>query len=174
MTSLVLGHLVHGVVYGVQVLLLGQTGQTHLVLAGTALGVHALVEVGLGVPNHLADQLGELRSVLGLLPGVALVGLGNLGIALAVGLTAHGQIHTHLGTFAHEVILQTLPEFLVGALAVTDLVNGHEIEAVLLDDLDELVLAYLAHGALLGCLGTFVNVPAYGTTPFLLHSFSFV
>ena len=83
MTGFVLGHLVHGVVYGVEVLLLGQTRQAHLVLAGAALGVHALLEVGLGVPDDLADQLGELRGVLGLLPCVALVSLGNLGITLA-------------------------------------------------------------------------------------------
>ncbi len=111
--------------------------------------------------------------MLGLLPCVALVGLGDLGIALTVGLTAHSQVHAHLGALAHEVVLQTLPQLLVGALAVADLMNGHEIEVVLLDDLDELVLTYLAHRALLGCLGTFVNVPAYGTTPFLLHNFSF-
>ena len=43
-------------------------------------------------------------------------------------------------------------------------------EQHLLDDLDELLLAYLAHRALVGCLGTFVNVTAYGTTPFLCHN----
>ena len=167
----VLGHLVYGIVHGVEVLLLGQASQAHLVLAGTALGVHALVEVGLRVPNHLADQLGELRGVLGLLPGVTLVGLGDLGIALTVGLTAHGQVHAHLGALAHEVVLQTLPELLAGALAVTDLVNGDEIEvALLFDNFHELVFACLAERALLGSLGTFVNVPAYGTTPFLCHN----
>ena len=72
MTSFVLGHLVYGIVHGVQVLLLGQTRQTHLVLAGAALGIHTFEQVGLGVPNDVADQFGKLRSVLGLLPGIAL------------------------------------------------------------------------------------------------------
>ena len=81
----VLGHFVHGIVYGVEVLLLGHAGQTHLVFARAALGVHALFEVGLGVPYHFADQLGELRSVLGLFPCVTLVSLGDFGITLAVG-----------------------------------------------------------------------------------------
>ena len=109
--------------------------------------------------------------MLGLFPGVALVSLGDLGIALAIGLTAHGQIHAHLGALAHEVVLQTLPELLAGALAVTDLVLGYELHLrVRLNNLYELVLTCLAHRALLGSLGTFVNVPAYGTTPFLCHN----
>ena len=113
--------------------------------------------------------------MLGLLPCITLVGLGDLGIALAIGLTAHRQVHAHLGALAHEVVLETLPELLAGALAVTDLVLGNEIEvALLLYNLYELILADFAHRALLGCLGTFMNVPAYGTTPFLCHSFQVV
>ena len=175
MTGLVLGHLVHRIVHGVEVLLLGHARQTHLVFAGAALGIHAFVEVGLGVPDHLADQFGEFRSVLGFLPRIALVSLGDLGIALAVGLTAHSQIHAHLGALAHEVILQAFPQLLAGALAVADHVLRNEFEPfALLHDLDELILAHFAHRALLGCLGTFVDVPADGTTPFLCcHNFLF-
>ncbi len=173
MARLVLSHLVHRVVYGVEVLLLGQAGQTHLVFAGTGLGVHALVEVGLGVPYDLTEQFGEFRSVLGLLPCVALVGLGDLGITLAIGLTAHCQVHADLGALAHEVVLEALQQFGTRLPAVADLVLGNEFEAfALLDDFYELVFAYLAHRALLGCLGTFVDVTANGTTPFLsCHSF---
>ena len=58
----ILGHFMYGIVHGVEVLLLGHAGQAHFVLAGAALGVHALVEVGLGVPDHLTDQFGELRA----------------------------------------------------------------------------------------------------------------
>ena len=109
--------------------------------------------------------------MLGLLPGVTLVSLGDLGITLAVGLTAHRQVHAHLGALAHEVILETLPQFGAGTLAVADLVNRHEIEVALsLYQFDEFFLAYLAHRALIGCLGTFVDVPANGTTPFLCHN----
>ena len=109
MKSVVLGHLVYGIVHGVQVLLLGQTRQTHLVLAGAALGIHTFEQVGLGVPNDVADQFGKLRSVLGLLPGIALESLGDFGVALTIRLTSHRQVLSHLGTFAHEVVVQTFP-----------------------------------------------------------------
>ena len=94
--SLVTGHLMNGVVDGVQVLGLGQLGDAELVLAGASLGGHTLLEVGLGVPNYLAQQLGKFGGMLGLFKGVALEGLGNLGIALTVGLARHGQVHAHL------------------------------------------------------------------------------
>ena len=93
-------------------------------------------------------------------------------IALAVGLTAHRQVHAHLGALAHKVILQSFPQLLARALAVAELVDGHEVEvALLLHHFDEFLLADLAHRALLGSLRTFMNVPAYGTTPFLCHNF---
>ena len=161
----------YGVVHGVEVLLLGHAGQTHFVLAGAALGVHALVEVGLGVPDHLADQFGELRGVLGLFPCVTLVCLGDLGIPFAVGLAAHRKVHAHLGALAHKVVLETFPKLLAGALAITNDMLGHKFEvALLLHDLDEFLLANFTHRALVGCLGAFVNVTAYGTTPFLCHN----
>ena len=109
MTGLVLGHLVNGVVNGVEVLLLRHAGQAHLVLAGAALGIHTFEQVGLGVPNDVADQFGKLRSVLGLLPGIALESLGDFGVALTIRLTSHRQVLSHLGTFAHEVVVQTFP-----------------------------------------------------------------
>ena len=170
--SLILGHLVYRVVYSVQVLLLGDLCQVHLTLASTALGVHTLVEVGLCIPNHLTDQLGELGSVLSLLPSVALEGLGDLGITLAVSLTAHSQVHTNLGALAHEVVLQTLPQLGIRTLTVTQLMLGHEVQSAILDNLDELVGTNLAQRALLGCLVTLMNVTAYGTTEFLYHSFN--
>ena len=112
------------------------------------------------------------RFMLGLLPGVTLEGLGNLGIALAVGLTAHGQIHTHLGALAHEVVLKTLPQLGVRTLAITQLMLRDEIQCAILDNLDELVGTYLAQRALLGSLVTLMNVTAYGTTEFLYHNLS--
>ena len=173
MTGLVLGHLVYGVVHGVQVLLLGQTRQTHLVLAGAALGIHTFEQVGLGIPNDVADQFGELRSVLGLLPGIALESLGDFGVTLAIRLTSHRQVLSHLGTFAHKVIVQTFPQLLAGAFAVAELMLRHEIQTTgLLLDLYELLLAYFAHRALIGCLGTFVDISTNGTTPFLSHNSS--
>ena len=48
----------------------------------------------------------------------------------------------------------------------------HDAPFLLLDDLDELLLAYLAHRALIGCLGTLVDITTDGTTPFLCHNLS--
>ena len=84
MAGFILGHLVDGIVDGVEVALFGHAGDAHLVLAGAAFSDHALVEVGLGIPNHVAQQFGELGTVLGLFKSIALEGLGDFGIALAI------------------------------------------------------------------------------------------
>ena len=71
------------------------------------------------------------------------------------------------------MILETFPEFFAGALAVADLVYRYEIQVALgLNEFYELLFADFAHRALIGSLGTFVNVTAYGTTPFLCHNLS--
>ena len=61
----------NGVVDGIKVLGLGEFGDAELVLTGSSLGVHAFLQIGLGVPHDLAQQLGELGCVLGLFPGPA-------------------------------------------------------------------------------------------------------
>ena len=99
----------------VELLCLG--GDALLVGAGVGLGVHSLLEVGLGVPYHLSEELCELSCVVGLLVGDAAVSLGDLGISLPVGLTAHRDVHTYFRAFACEVCLQAFPYFLVAALA---------------------------------------------------------
>ena len=153
-----------GVVNGVEVLLLRHAGQTHLILASAALGVHALFEVGLGVPDHFADQLGELRGVLGLLPGIALEGLGHFRIPVAIRLTAHGQVHANLGALAVEVHAQALDDAGVNALGNAHamlvgigLFTAHGLE---------LALGSLALGAEFGSFGTFINVAANLANPF--------
>ena len=83
MTGLVLGHLVDGVVDGVIAELLGADRDGELALAGAALGLHALLDIGLGVPYHLAEEFGDAGGVVGLFESIALEGVGNLGIALA-------------------------------------------------------------------------------------------
>ena len=168
--SLVLSHLVYGVVYGVKVLLLGNLSQVHLALASTTLSIHALEEVGLRIPNNLTDQLGKLGSVLSLLPSVTLESLSDLGITLTVSLTAHSQVHTYLGALTHEVILQTLPQLGIRTLAVAQLMLRNEIQSAILNNLDELLGAYFAQRALLGSLVTLMNVTTYGTTEFLCHN----
>ena len=68
--GLVAGHLVDGVVDSIQVQLLGLLGQLELTGGGAVLGVDAHLQVLLGgVGDHLAQQLGELGGVLGLLIG---------------------------------------------------------------------------------------------------------
>ena len=132
MTSLILSHLVNGVVYGVKVLLLSELCKTELILASAALSVHTLEEVGLGVPNYLTEELCELSSVLCLLPSVALVSLSDLWITLAVCLTAHSKVHTYLCTLTHKVVLKTLKELCISALAITEDVLCYELKVTAL------------------------------------------
>ena len=70
MAGLVPGHLVDGVMDGVQIVLLGQLGQLELAQGGAVLGLDPHLQVLLGGVGHdLAQQLGELGGVLGLLIG---------------------------------------------------------------------------------------------------------
>ena len=112
MTGLVLGHLMNGVVDSIETSGLGILGNTELILAGTSLSSGALLEIGLGVPYALTQQLSETRGVIGLLEGIALEGLGDLGIALTIGLTSHSQIHTDLTTLTIEVVAQVIDHLL--------------------------------------------------------------
>ena len=98
--SLVLGHFVNGVVDGIESGSLGVLGNTELVLAGSGLSGSTLLEVGLGVPNALAEQLGKAAGVVGLFESIALESLCNFGIALAVGLT--GWPDTYLPRRTHH------------------------------------------------------------------------
>ena len=130
-------------------------------------------QVGLGVPYHVAEQLAELSCVLSLLEGVALEGLGHFGIALAVSLTAHGQIHTYLGTFAYEVVVQVFLHLLVSVLGHTDYVFCHKLEHSVLVSLRiffELGCGSAALGALLRSLVTGCDIAANGANPFFCHN----
>ena len=159
MAGLVLRHLMDGVVDGVEVQLLGLLGQIHLAGAGTALGVNAHLQVLLGaVGQDLAQQLGKLGGMLGLLKCVALPGLGDLGIALAVSDTAHGQIHADLATLAVEVLAQTLLDLLGNVLGDADDMLG-DVGVVLL--LNELGCRGLADRAELGD-GTLCDITTNG------------
>ncbi len=60
--------------------------------------------------THLTQQLGELGGVLGLFKSVSLIGLGDLGIALTLGHTAHGQVHADLAALAVKVGAQILDD----------------------------------------------------------------
>src|SRR5699024_8176774 len=155
--GLVLSHLVNGVMDSVQVQLLGQSSQLHLAVAGAVLSVHTHLQVGLGgIGQNLAQQLGELGSMLGLLEGVALPGLGDLGVTLAVSPAAHGQVHTSLGALAVEVLAQALDDLGRSVLSDADHMLGG-VAAALYISL-ELVSGSLALGAGGGSGLAFVHI----------------
>ena len=81
-TGLVAGHLMNGVMQSVQVVLLAELGQLELAGGSAVLGVHTHLQVLLGGVGHdLAQQLGELGGVLGLLIGGLLPVQADLGVA---------------------------------------------------------------------------------------------
>ena len=175
MSRLVPGHLVDGVVDGVQVVLLGQLGQLELTGGSAVLSVHAHLQVLLGgIGDHLAQQLGELGGVLGLLQAGLLPVHADLGITLAMGHTGHGQIHTYLGALAFEVGAQAVDDLLadlLGNILAKDLTDAHNVlggPGLLLGLQGELVTADVTDRALGGGNIAFVNVTANRTYP-LLH-----
>ena len=113
--------------------------------------------------DHLAQQLSELGGVLGLLQTGLLPVHTDLGIALTMSHTGHGQIHTHLGALALEVGSQTVDDLLLHVgrnvraerLAHADDVLGSPGLLSLL--LDELGAVNMAHRALDRRLLAFVN-----------------
>ena len=147
---------------GVQAQLLGALGQIHLALGGAELGGHTGLQVGLGgVAQHLAQQLGKLGGVLGLLIGGLLPVQADLRIALPVGHTGHGQIHAHLRALALEILPQAGNDILGGVL-------GHAQH--MLGGIDGVIAGVGLHGrAADGALlnGLFADITTDGT--YVLH-----
>ena len=167
MTGLILCHLVDGVVDSVEVQSLSLLGQVHLAGAGTALGLCTHHQVLLGaVGDDLAQQLGETGSMICLLVGIALVSLGDLGVALTLSHASHCQVHTDLAALALEVGAQTIDDLLRNALSLADAHNvlGDVGVAGLLDECGS---GSLADRALLGD-GAFSDVATDGANV-LLH-----
>ena len=105
----VLRHLVHGVVNGVIAELFGAFGELELAGAGARFRRDPHFEVLFGgIGHNFAQQFGEFGGVICLFIGISLVGFGDFGIALALGDARHRKVHADFGTFAHEVVLQTL------------------------------------------------------------------
>ena len=102
MTSLILGHLMNGVMDCIPVLGLGGLGNLQFAGTCSVLSFHTFLKIGLGIPNNLTQQFCKAGGMISLLKSVTLECLGNLGVALSVSLTAHGQIHTHLTAFTGE------------------------------------------------------------------------
>ena len=169
--SLVLGHLVNGVVDGVVAELLGSCGDGELAFAGTGLGLVTLLKVGLGVPDYVSEKLGELGCVLRLFESVPFERLRDLRIALTLGLTAHSEIHSDLRALSVEMILEALDNFLVLYTAVTDVVLAGPLRlAALILDLYELARRSVALRALCRRVLAFVNITANQTSEFLFHN----
>ena len=101
---------------GVEVLRLGKLSDVELILACTLLGKHSLLNVGLCVPDALSEKFGELCSMLGLLEGIPLEGIGNLRITFPVGLAAHRNIHSHFGALACEMSAKPLKNLRINSL----------------------------------------------------------
>ena len=118
MTSLVAGHFVHGIVNGVEAVLLCAGGELGLAVACAEFALNAPCEVlfrrGLHVGLELfAKQLRELRGVLRLFEGGLFPVQTNLGIALAMRDASHAQVHAHLGALAVEIGLQLIEDELL-------------------------------------------------------------
>ena len=156
--------------YSIEVEGLSLLGNSHLTFAGASLGFHALLEVCLGVPNTFTDKLCETAGVISLFESITLESLGYFGITFAVGLTAHGQIHTYLAAFAFEVRLQAFPYFGIAAFGNADYVLCYELEVAVLFQLFELASGNFALRAALRGFWTFVDVSTNGANKFLCHS----
>ena len=167
MAGLVASHLVYGVVDSVEVKFLGTLSNTSLVVASSALSVHALFEVGLRVPYAVAKEFCKFSSVLSLFPSVALERLSNFGIAFAVCLAAHGQVHTNFCTFAHEVVVEVLDHLFVTAFGNAKFVLGNEGETGVLFHFFEFKRWNTANRTASRSFITFVDVTAYGADKFL-------
>ena len=161
----------NGVVDGVKSFGLCALCDFHLAVACSAFCFGTLLKVGLGVPYALAKEFGEAAGVVGLFKGIALEGFCDFGIAFAVSLARHGEVHTHFGAFAFEVSLQSGPDIIGAALGYTDDVLGNVYACFVFLNFLELAGGSLALGALLGSGIAFVYIAAYGADKFLLHFF---
>jgi len=169
-TSLVLSHLVNGVVDSVEIELFSTLSDAELVLSSTSLSQHSLLYVGLRVPNNPAKEFSELSAMVSLLKRIATESLCDLGIALAIGLTAHCQIHTYLGSLTHEVSVEVSTHLLVGVLSYTDNVLANESNTCCFVYNFPSKTCLLALGANSGSFSTFMNVATNRANKFLSHN----
>ena len=151
---------------GIQIQRLSLLGQIHLAGAGTALGLGTHHQVLLGAVGHdLAQQLCKAGCVVSFFVSIALVGLGDLGVALTLCHASHSQIHTDLAALALEVSAQTINDLLRHALCLADANNvlGNIGVAGLLHKSGS---GSLANGALSGDL-TLSDITTNGANVFL-------
>ena len=68
--------------------------------------------------------------MFGFFESVALEGFGDFGIAFAVGLARHCQVHAYFGAFAVEVGLEVLDHLGVAAFGHAELMLCYELESL--------------------------------------------
>ena len=130
-----------------------------------------------GDVDDLAQKLGKLCSVLGLLKAGLLPVQADLGIALAVRDARHCKVHADLGALALEVCSQALDDLIahlfgnIRAELLADADNMLRCPAHAFLLLDELGTGNLALGAELRGSISLVNITAYGANPFLHSKF---
>ena len=167
MASFILCHFVNGVVDSIEIELLSAAGNAHLVFVGTGFSRHTLFEVGLGVPNAVAEKFGKLGSVFSFFPSIALESLSDFGIAFAIGLTSHSEIHTHFATLAVEVSSEVFDHLFISAFGNTDFMFGNKLQFSAFVEFFELAFGSVTDGALFGSFITFVNIATNGADKFL-------
>ena len=87
------------------------------------------------------------------------------------GLTAHSQIHTHLGAFAHEMSFETFHNFGIFYNTVADMMLSNELKSfTVINDFFEFRSRNSALRTTFGSLITFVYITAYGADKFLFHN----
>ena len=176
MAGLVAGHLVHGVVNGVEVVLLRELRKLELAGGRAVLGVNAHFEILLRGSRHdLAEELGKLRGVLGLLQGGLLPVHADLRIALAVRDAPHGQIHADLAALALKVGAQPGDDLFLHFLRnvrAEHLADADDVlrrPGLLLRLQRELAAGDMAHRAFLRRRIAFMNITANRANP-LFHN----
>ena len=98
----------NGVMNRVEVQFFRTFSDIELIFACTGLCHHTFLQVRLGIPNNLTEQLSKTGSVVSLFVCITTESLGDLRITLTVSLTSHSQVLTYLGALTHEVCTQTL------------------------------------------------------------------
>ena len=169
MASFVFSHFVHGVVDSIEVELLSLHSNSKFAFASAGFSHHALFEVGFGVPNDVTEEFGKLGSVFCFFPSVALESLCHFGIAFAVCLTRHGEIHSDFGAFSVEVSVEVFDHFFVAAFCYANFVFSHERESAFFGEFFELGSGNAAHGAFFGSVLAFIDETANGADEFLFH-----
>ena len=166
------------VVQSVEIILLAELCKLELAGGRAVLGFDAHGQVLLGaVGDDLAQKLGKLCSVLGLLKAGLLPVQADLGIALAVRDARHCKVHADLGALALEVCSQALDDLIahlfgnIRAELLADADNMLRCPAHAFLLLDELGTGNLALGAELRGSISLVNITAYGANPFLHSKF---